>query len=319
MRYYFIINPKSGKKKHQKKIFESLDAAASKLGINYEVYQTKASSDATGYVKELCKTYEGSGESLRIYACGGDGTLNEVVNGAIGYDNVEIGAIPLGTGNDYIRNYGRIEDFFDMEAQLAGSSVYSDVIKYTAWYNEEVTRGYCVNMFNIGFDCNVVDMTSKVKAWPLVYGPMAYLISVAIILIRKQGADLHIEYEDGYIKSGKILLLAIANGCFCGGGVKGVPYCKLDDGLMDVSVINNVTRRLFIRLFPSYAKGVHLEKKKVRRSGIIRYTKEKVLTVTANGKNMRLCTDGEITTQKKVKFSMLPRAFKFIVPSVAAV
>lgn len=319
MRYYFIINPKSGKKKHQKKIFESLDAAASKLGISYEVYQTKASSDATGYVKELCKTYAGSGESLRIYACGGDGTLNEVVNGAIGYDNVEIGAIPLGTGNDYIRNHGRLEDFFDMEAQLTGASVYSDVIKYKAWNDSEVTQGYCVNMFNIGFDCNVVDMTSRVKAWPLVYGPMAYLISVAIILIRKQGADLHIEYEDGYIKSGKILLLAIANGCFCGGGVKGVPYCKLDDGLMDVSVINNVTRRLFIRLFPSYAKGTHLEKKNVRDSGIIRYTKEKELTVTANGESMKLCTDGEITSQKKVKLSMLPRAFKFIVPSVAAV
>ena len=72
----------------------------------------------------------------------------------------------------------------------------------------------------------------------------------------------------------------------------------------------------FVTLFPSYAKGTHLNKKKIIDRNIIRYTKEKALTVTANGKSLRLCTDGEITTQKKVRFSIVEDAFRFIVPSV---
>lgn len=314
LKYFFIINPNSGKKKKQDRMMAELEAAAAEKGISYEIYRTEYAKDGERYVRELCEKYAGSGESLRIYACGGDGTVNEVVNGAIGYDNVEIGAIPLGTGNDYIRNYGDAADFLDMKRQLAGHAVYSDAIRYRAEYDGAVTEGYCANMFNIGFDCNVVDMTSRVKEWPFIGGSLAYLVSVAIILIKKKGADLCIEYEDGTVVDGRILLIAIANGCFCGGGVKGVPLCQLDDGFMDVSVVSNISRRLFIMLFPSYSKGTHLEKKRLVERDLIRYTKERTLTVTANGESLRLCTDGEITTQKRIEFTMVKDAFRFIVP-----
>ena len=222
----------------------------------------------------------------------------------------------MGTGNDYIRNYGAVSSFLDIKAQIRGESRSSDAIHYRAEYGDVVTEGYCANMFNIGFDCNVVDMTARVKTWPFVGGSLAYLISVAIILIKKKGADLLIEYDDGTVIDGRILLIAIANGCFCGGGVKGVPESVLDDGLVDVSVVKDVSRLTFITLFPSYAKGTHLSKKKIIDRDIIRYTKEKALTVTANGESLRLCTDGEITTQKKVRFSIVENAFRFIVPSV---
>ena len=98
-----------------------------------------------------------------------------------------------------------------------------------------------------------------------------------MILIRKKGADLRIEYNDGRVLDGKILLIAIANGCYCGGGVKGVPYCKLDDGLMDVSVVKDISRMCFLTLFPSYAKGTHMQKHKIQARKIIQYSKEKVL------------------------------------------
>ena len=224
--------------------------------------------------------------------------------------------MPRGTGNDYIRNYGKVSDFKDIDCQISGKSVYSDAIKYRAIYNNKIMEGHCANMFNIGFDCNVVDLTSRIKRIPAVKGSFAYLLSVFVILIKKKGADLKIEYADGDIVDEKILLIAIANGCYCGGGVKGVPYCELDDGFMDVSVVRNVTRRFFVALFPSYAKGTHLEKKKMTERDIIRYSREKTLTVTANGESLRLCTDGEITTQKKIEFSIMPKAFRFIVPKL---
>lgn len=314
MKHVFIMNPLSGKRRSRRRMTDDITSACKELGADYEIYFTKGPLDCKRHARQLCEEAAAEGHKLRIYGCGGDGTVNELVNGVYGYDNVEIGVIPMGTGNDYIRNYGAVSSFLDIKAQIRGESRSSDAIHYRAEYGDVVTEGYCANMFNIGFDCNVVDMTARVKNWPFVGGSLAYLISVAIILIKKKGADLVIEYDDGTSLDGRILLIAIANGCFCGGGVKGVPKSVLDDGLMDISVVKDISRMTFVTLFPSYAKGTHLNKKKIIDRNIIKYTKEKALTVTANGESLRLCTDGEITTQKRVRFSIVENAFRFIVP-----
>ena len=317
MKHIFIMNPASGSVSRRDRLVESINAAAEEAGADREIYFTKHQGDCRRYVGEICSKYEAESRPVRIYGCGGDGTVNEVVNGAYGYENVELGIIPMGTGNDYIRNYGEISDFRDIRRQLAGTSVYSDAIRYRAEYKGVVTEGYCANMFNIGFDCNVVDLTARVKRWPFISGSLAYLVSVVIMLVKKKGADIRIEYSDGHVKDGKILLTAVANGCYCGGGVKGVPYCDLNDGLMDVSVINDISRNFFIRVFPSYAKGTHPEKKSMIKKKVLEYTKEKTLTITANGESLRLCTDGEITTQKRIEFSAVKDAFRFIVPAAS--
>jgi len=315
MKHVFIINPNSGQAKSHDKFLNTLKETADALHIDYDVYYTKAPGDGQRYVRELCMKNAAGGETLRIYGCGGDGTVNEMANAVYGFDNVEVGIIPMGTGNDYVRNYGDVADFLDVESQFCGKAKYSDLIRYRAEYNGVMTEGYCANMFNIGFDCNVVDMTQRVKKWPLISGSLAYLIAIAIMFIKKKGADLRIQYEDGTVFDGKLLLSSVANGCFCGGGVKSAPQCRLDDGLMDVSVIRNVSRLTFATLFPSYAKGTHLEHAMVIRKDIIRYTKERKLMIEANGESLRLCTDGEITTQKRVEFEMVRDAFKFIVPA----
>ena len=314
MKHIFIMNPLSGRKRSRRHITDAITSACTELGVDYDIYFTREPLDCKRHARQLCEEADAAGQELRIYGCGGDGTVNELVNGVCGFDNVEIGVIPMGTGNDYIRNYGDVSSFLDIKAQITGKSRHSDAIYFCAEYEGNVTEGYCANMFNIGFDCNVVDMTARVKNWPFVGGSLAYLISVAIILIEKKGADLTIEYDDGTVLDGRILLIAIANGCFCGGGVKGVPESVLDDGLMDVSVVKDISRMTFVTLFPSYAKGTHLNKKKIIDRNIIKYTKEKALTVTANGESLRLCTDGEITTQKRVRFSIVENAFRFIVP-----
>lgn len=317
MKHIFIMNPASGSVSRRDRLVESINAAVKEVGADHKIYFTKHQGDCHRYVGEICSKYEAESRPVRIYGCGGDGTVNEVVNGAYGYENVELGIIPMGTGNDYIRNYGEVSDFRDIRRQLAGTSVYSDAIRYRAEYKGVVTEGYCANMFNIGFDCNVVDLTARVKRWPFISGSLAYLVSVVIMLVKKKGADIRIEYSDGHVKDGKILLTAVANGCYCGGGVKGVPYCDLNDGLMDVSVINDISRNFFIRVFPSYAKGTHPEKKSMIKKKVLEYTKEKTLTITANGESLRLCTDGEITTQKRIEFSAVKDAFRFIVPAAS--
>ena len=321
MKYYFILNPASGKKEHKNDILKEIRDTARKLGVEFEVYFTKAPGDAKRFVREVCEEHAkafaaedgASAEPIRIIGCGGDGTVNELVNGAYGFDHVEIGIIPQGTGNDYIRNYGDPKAFLSVENQMLGESKESDLIEYFAEYQGEVTHGFCANMFNIGFDCNVVDMTDQVKNWPLFSGSMAYLASVFIVLAKKKETSLCIEYDDGTVYDGRVLLISVANGCFCGGGIKGVPKSLLDDGLMDVSLVKGgVTRSFFVRLFPKYQKGIHLEDPHIQK--VIDYRQEKTLTITANDEHLRLCVDGEISTQKNVKFSIAPKAVRFIVP-----
>ncbi len=314
MKHVFIINPNAGKKGKLEKFCDNITTTAESLGLDCELYFTKGPKDCGKYARELCEKASAGGEKIRIYGCGGDGTVNELVNGVYGYENVEIGVIPMGTGNDYIRNYGQVDDFRNIKNQLLGKSQTSDLIKYRGEYNGEVTEGYCANMFNIGFDCNVVDMTDRLKALPLVNGSLAYLLGVAGTFIKKKGADLKIEFPDGRVKDGPILLTAVANGQYCGGGIKSSPEGILDDGLMDVTIIDDVTRMFFISMFPSYKKGTHLTRKKVMEGNMIRYTKENALTITANGESARFCIDGEINTYKKVEFSMVEDAIRFIVP-----
>lgn len=308
MRHIFVINPLAGKKRRNRKLEEEILQTGQRLGVNTEIYETSHPGDGEAFVRRICEQ-KSKEDQIRFYACGGDGALNEVVNGAFGASGVEVGCVPIGTGNDYVRNFGSPEEFLNIRSQLQGEAVDSDLIRYT---EDGGKPRYCVNMFNIGFDCNVVDQASRVKRWPLIKGSLAYLLSVGIILIKKKGADLQVIYDDGSVFDGKLLLIAIANGCYCGGGVKGVPLSKLDDGLMDVSLIRDIPRRLFVQLFPKYAKGTHLGEEKL--SDIMDYRKCQRLTITANGAPMRLCTDGEITDARQVSFEMVPGSMRFSVP-----
>lgn len=311
-KHIFVLNPASGRRRHSNDILREIRDAANRVGVDFDVYFTRGPGDATGFIRKTCEERAFAGP-IRFYGCGGDGTVNELVNGAYGFDGVEVGVIPQGTGNDYIRNYGEAEAFLDIERQLLGESRYSDLIHYRAEYDGEITEALCANMFNIGFDSHVVATTDRVKKLPLINGSMAYLASVFITLAKKKETSLLVEYRDGTVYDDKVLLLSIANGCFCGGGIKGVPRSILDDGLMDVSLVRGgVSRRFFVKLFPKYQKGTHLDDPRVK--GIIDYRQEPCLTVTCKGNGLALCVDGEVSRQKKVTFEVIPKAIRFIVP-----
>ena len=127
MKYYFVLNPASGNKKNRNRILIDIRDVAKKYGLDYDVYFTKAPGDARYFAKQVCE--DSLNEPIRIYGFGGDGTDNELVNGAYGHENVEIGIVPFGTGNDYIRNYGDPSCFLDIDNQILGESRYSDLIK----------------------------------------------------------------------------------------------------------------------------------------------------------------------------------------------
>lgn len=317
MKNIFVVNPAAGQRAGGESFIKKIEKAASEEDIDYEIYVTKGIGDATRFVRERCVMARGDipgsePENLRFFACGGDGTLNEAANGLFGFENVSLGVIPIGTGNDFIRNFGTAEQFMDIKAQLHGTERTIDLIRYTKLHKDEETEGCIVNMINVGFDANVVDITATLKRKPLISGSLAYMLGVVIMLIKKKGANIRIESGGKTLKEGKVLLTAITNGCYCGGGWKGIPKAVTNDGLLDISIVKDIGRLSFVTLVPRYQKGTHLETKKGRN--IVGYHQGTEATITTLEEGIRLCIDGEMTDFDKITLNIAPQAMRFIIP-----
>jgi diacylglycerol kinase family enzyme len=131
MKHYFIINPAAGSGKDQQAIMPRILDAVKKWGAEYELHRTSGPGEATIYVRG--RLAASPGEAARFYACGGDGTAAEILNGMYGAENAELAILPVGSGNDYIRNFGGRERFLDIAAQLAGEHVAADSIHLQLW------------------------------------------------------------------------------------------------------------------------------------------------------------------------------------------
>ncbi len=311
MKTVFVVNPAAGQGEGQG-LLSSIRESVRQSSADAEIYITKGVGDAADYVREFCEVYG----AARFIACGGDGTLSEVLNGAISYPDAEIGVIPLGTGNDFCRNFGDKYDFCNIPHQMSGKSIFCDAIRYRTQIDGAYKEGYGINMFNIGFDCNVADKTGEMKKKPMISGSLAYFLSILVTLVQKRTADLKIELDGELKQDGKLLLTSVANGSYCGGGIKSNPLASVSDGMLNINIIQNVSRSRFLSLLPYYMKGSFL---KIR--GIEKYIKsEKCRTITLTPKTgkMRLCIDGEITNAGKTYFEIVPKAFRFVLPSAEA-
>lgn len=326
MKHIFIMNPAAGNGRAGKVFLPRIIETSKRLGIDYEIHRTIAPKDAEHFVKARCEAREKemTKEAIRFYACGGDGTLNEVANGAYGYSNIEIAMIPAGTGNDFPRNFGNTASFEDIEAQILGSATSIDLIRYQTKADGDETPAengvetskvrYSVNMFNIGLDCNAADLAGKAKQYPLVSGTLAYIMGVAVVLGKKEGVTLKLTFDDGDVYEGDFMLTAIGNGSYCGGGFKGLPRAKTDDGLIDAIVVNDMTRRTFLKLIGKYHKGTHLDEPGI--SKYVTYKRCRKLKIVPNGM-VKMAVDGEISTVGEVEFEIVPNAMKFSVPRLA--
>ena len=308
MKTIFVINPRAGQGKNIESFVSEVKEASLNTGSDVFIYMTKAVGDAKRFVKEYC---ENNGVA-RFISCGGDGTLSEVVNGAIEFEGAEVGVVPMGTGNDFIRNFPT--DFKDIELQIKGESVKCDIIKYATEKLDTRKEGYCVNMFNIGFDANVASLAARMKEKPFISGSFAYFSSIIVSLINKKTSKMKIEIDDNEAGCGEFLLSSIANGSYCGGGILSNPLADIRDGLININIIKNVSRLRFISLLPSYMKGTFLEKKGIEK--IISSVKcKKVMIEPADGA-IEMCCDGEIMLAGKTEFEILEKRLNFVVPGM---
>ena len=323
MKYLFIINPVAGQGKGIEQLKNRIHDAFRDLGIaedNYEIHVSAAHEDAIRRAREFGESL--NGEKGRVYACGGDGTVSEVVNGLFGFENVAFGVIPIGTGNDLIRNFSASDNFKDIKEQIQASTQKIDLIRYRGMVDGEDTTGYCVNMINIGFDCNVVELAGRLKQKPLIAGSFAYLLAVFGMFIKKKGIALKIT-ELGkdkltgvnVLKDDEMLLCAVCNGSYCGGGIKSSPMSRLDDGKFELNIINDVSRMKFMRLFPKFQKGEHLEIPGIEKIVEIRSCKDAVLESNRNW-DFFICVDGEIKKTTGIRVTLLENAMDMVIPGI---
>ncbi len=312
MKTVFIVNPYAGKKKNIVEFTNKIHRVAEESKCDVQIYETASVGDAKLFVKKFCSEHG----KARFIACGGDGTVSEVINGAIGFDGCEIGVVPMGTGNDFCRNFDADCNFTDIYAQMYGNSEKCDVISYATTVNGKEKNGYCINMFNIGFDCNVADLTNTIKKKSFLGGSFAYFASILINLVKKKGANLKIELDGAEKHNGKLLLTSLANGCYCGGGIKSNPLASLNDGLININIIKNVSRLKFISLLPYYMKGTFLKLRDIDK--VISSPKYKKVAITPNTGKMRVGIDGEIYDAEKIEFTCLENGINFVIPKKKA-
>ncbi len=308
MKHIFILNPAAGPKTAEKKLLPKILEAVKSEGVSYEIHRTMNIGDGGNFVRNRCLAFPE--ERLRFYAVGGDGTLNEVANGAFGFSNAEIAFIPAGTGNDFARIFSNPQFFLDIKRQLQGVAKPIDLIRYG--------DRYIVNMLNIGLDCAVVVEMNELKQKFSLKGPFAYMAGVGAVFASNQGYHLKVTLEDGSVYNEEFTLVAVGNGAFCGGGFKGVPRAEIDDGLLDVSLIRKINRRTFASVIGKYRKGTHLEAPVLK--DVITYVKCRSLTIeppssTADSQEtMQICVDGEVYDSTGLNLSVAPATISFSIP-----
>ena len=300
MKHYLIVNPAAGNGKKIKSLIARIEAACKKRGAEFEIYLTKKVGDATEYVKNVCKN---AGGPLRFFACGGDGTVNEVASGAAECENASVGIIPAGTGNDFLRCFTSPESFADIDAQLDSSEQKVDII--------ECDNRYILNMFNTGFDCEVAAKAAELKRLPLVSSSMAYILGVVAKIIQKPGVDFSVSLDGEKFEDKKLLLATVSNGRFCGGGFKSSPKARLADGLLDVCFVKNISRRKFISIVGKYRSGEYLDMEKLK--SILEYRQAKRVDLRFS-RPQNVCIDGEVVKTESFSMRIIPQKLSILIP-----
>lgn len=305
MKHIFILNPAAGKGDWSGRLRAEIVEEFAANGGSYEIHITRAGGEATSFVRGVC---EGAGEEeLRFYACGGDGTLCEVVNGAVGHSRASVASVPCGSGNDFVRNFGREESFRRLGRLVQAPARVIDLLRFSG-------GAYGINMCNVGFDAGVALNMTRFKALPLVSGQMAYNIALLYGLLHKMHSRLRITLESGEVLEDDFLLACVGNGGYCGGGYYSAPLAEVSDGLLDLCAVKKVPRLKLLSLIKAYKAGRHLNIPAFAPYVVYRRcTRVEIISAQP----FALCIDGEVTLGTSVAIELAAGALRFAVPEGA--
>ena len=299
MKHVFIINPHAGKTDSRQHIYDMADLLREKHGLDVQCVLTRKQGHATEIARNLCQT----GEDLRFYACGGDGTINEVANGILGFDNAAMTCIPVGTGNDFLKNFGEdAAKFADVENLWDGPQFPLDVI--------DVGGRAALTIACSGIDARIGRDVHKFSETPFLDGKSSYIVSlIANFVFGKLTSHWTIEL-DGESMEGDWAVVSVCNGRYYGGGFMPMPEARMDDGIMNVMVVEKISKLQFLKFVGPYSKGQYKKLPRVAHG----YT-PKAVRIRSEQEDIVTCLDGECIVSSDVTIQLSDKRLNFFGPA----
>ena len=294
MKHLFIVNPVAGKGKSAK-IIPQIRLLMEKNSLPYKIEITKAPKHAP----EIAASYIHKFPNIRIYAVGGDGTLNEVLQGVAG-SNASLGVVPTGTGNDFLKTFcSQTDPYKLLPSLIQAEAAPVDMCK--------MNDRYFLNIASAGFDADVVANTQYLKKLPYMKGKFAYIGGILLSLIRLKNVSATFYLDDEKIEMPSMLLSIFANGKYYGGGMLPAPDAKPDDGYLDVCIIQGLKRLKILRFFPRLIKGTHINMSEV--------TFRRCRTITMESPDLvHINADGELFESHALSITLIQKGLMFIKP-----
>ena len=295
MEHLFIINPAAGSRDRTREYSAAIHRICAPRNLNYRIEVSAAPGECTRIAREAAQT----GEEVRIYACGGDGTLNEVATGAAGFPNAAVTVYSGGSGNDFVKIFSEPKAFFDLERLLDAEEAQFDLIRC----NDDIALNIC----SVGLDARIGTDVASYKRLPLLQGFRAYAASTVVNVIR--GIAEHYVVEiNGETVDAEQTFVCVCNGRFYGGGFNPVPEADPADGLLDVLLVKKVSRLQVPLIIGKYKNGRYKELTKQ-----VRHLRTRALTIHCD-KETPINLDGELRKAQVVHIALAEEKLRFFYP-----
>ena len=293
MKHLFIINPAAGSRDRTEYYTRKIQDLCK--GMDYTI----AVSEAPGHCTALARQAGETGEEYRIYACGGDGTLNEVAAGAAGFPNAAVTVFSGGSGNDFVKLFDDPKAFYDLERLLDCDEATFDMIRC----NDDLSLNIC----SVGLDARIGTDVANYKRLPLLYGFRAYAVSTLVNVVKGIAEPYRVEIN-GETLEDEYTFVCVCNGRYYGGGFNPVPEADPADGMLDVLLVKKVSRLQVPFIIGKYKSGRYKE-----LPGLVRHIRAKELRVVCQ-KQTPINLDGELRTATEVNFSLAEEKLRFFYP-----
>lgn len=303
--YLFIINPHAGRK-HIKNLAGIIDRAFLTHGMpdQYSIVMT----DRGGHAIELAAAFADKyGDQGVAVACGGDGTINEVAQALYG-SRTALAVLPIGTANDFVKT---VYPGKSLEQILDGLFV-PTIRPIDCFFVDE---RICINIMSLGFDTKVQKAAGRILSRHRWLGSASYPFAIVQSLFGTRDYDMHYKFtavddegqETEVEASSRYILAAVCNARYYGGGYNPAPAASIEDGLLDLCLVDSLNLIKILGLIGKYKKGQHLG------HPAIHYYRVKSGEAKAEGKSLLLGNiDGEQFEKDRLGFEIRPSALDFV-------
>lgn len=295
MQHIFIINPAAGSHDRTAEYSKTIHEICRRNGLSYEIRVSTAPGECRRIARECAVT----GQEIRLYACGGDGTLNEVVQGAAGFQNAAVSVFSGGSGNDFVKLFDRPQAFFHLEQLLDAEEATFDLIRC----NDDLALNIC----SVGLDARIGTDVAGYKRIPLLQGFRAYAASTVVNLFK--GISEHYVVEiNGEVIDGEQTFVCVCNGRYYGGGFNPVPEADPADGKLDVLLVRKVNLLQVPAVIGKYKNGQYRQLPK-----LVRHMRTDHVVIRCD-KPSPINLDGELRTSTVAEMSVAEEKIRFFYP-----